>query len=324
MVRRLRVLTAFVFWGVPAALGTAGAATFDLAADWSDVSNPAGVWTYREGANLLPHVSAWQGLEGDFTTSQPAWARFETGNMNLPCIFASSAGVAIEHDWLPGDVICHTTDPFNGVGSGPSNIAWTSPLDGVVSVTGGVWEGRDIGRSNHWTLSVMGVAVTDGEVASGDIYSRDDPFEFASGSGGPAALVDVAVSAGDEIVLLLEPTSSTGDYVGIRWTVTLTATGVRELAAADGLWLGAAAPNPFRNVCSIPFRIPGPGQIAVTIHDAAGRVVASPLRADLPAGFHTVGWDGRDRTGLPVASGAYFYRLTAGSRSKTGKLVIRR
>jgi len=49
------------------ALSTQGA-TYDLNADWSDSSNPNGVWTYREGTNALPHVTAWQGLSGDFVT----------------------------------------------------------------------------------------------------------------------------------------------------------------------------------------------------------------------------------------------------------------
>src|SRR5262245_30161373 len=105
---------------------------YNLTTDWSDVANSNGVWSYRQGTTLLPHVSAWQGLSGDFTTAQPAWARFETGTSNLPCFFSSSGTVAIAHDWLAGDVICHTTDTINGVGSGTANIVWSSPLTGTI------------------------------------------------------------------------------------------------------------------------------------------------------------------------------------------------
>ena len=35
-------------------------------------------------------------------------------------------------------------------------------------------------------------------------------------------------------------------------------------------------------------------------------------------------WDGRNAFGEPVASGIYFYTLTAGNFTATGKLLIRK
>ncbi len=133
-------------------VGTTQATTYDLNANWSDSSNPNGVWTYREGTNSLPHVSAWQGLSGDFVTAQPAWARNATGSSNLPPWFKSSAVVGLTHDWQTGDVVMHSTDGFNGIGSGEGNVIWTSPITGTATVSGNTWMGRDIGRGNHWAL----------------------------------------------------------------------------------------------------------------------------------------------------------------------------
>lgn len=48
------------------------AVVYDLKTDWSDLVNPNGPWSYREGNNVLPHVADWQGLSGDFTGVQPA------------------------------------------------------------------------------------------------------------------------------------------------------------------------------------------------------------------------------------------------------------
>jgi hypothetical protein len=41
-----------------------------------------------------------------------------------------------------------------------------------------------------------------------------------------------------------------------------------------------------------------------------------------PAGVFDVEWNGTDSRGLAVASGVYFYRLTAGSETLTRKAVL--
>jgi hypothetical protein len=45
-------------------------------------------------------------------------------------------------------------------------------------------------------------------------------------------------------------------------------------------------------------------------------------RAAVPAGCHTVFWNGKDDGGHTVASGIYFYQLRAGSSSLTRRLVL--
>jgi len=79
--------------------------------------------------------------------------------------------------------------------------------------------------------------------------------------------------------------------------------------------VGPAAPNPFNPRTMVPFTLAAPGEVALDIHDAAGRRVARLLRAALPAGAHAVAWDGRDARGRPCPSGVYFARLRVdGSR----------
>jgi hypothetical protein len=38
----------------------------------------------------------------------------------------------------------------------------------------------------------------------------------------------------------------------------------------------------------------------------------------------TLSWDGRNSRGLPVASGAYLYRLTAGDFTATRRMLLTR
>nr|AIE90234.1 hypothetical protein [uncultured marine thaumarchaeote AD1000_01_F04] len=194
---------------------------YDLEADWSDTANPNGVWSYNEGGNPLPHVAAWE--PGFFAVAQPAWALSGTANNRIPNWFQLRAGNEGSLDWQAGDILIHTRDNANGVGNGEGNVTWTSPSDGVVDINGAVWMARDIGRSNDWTLYLNDVPLTDGNIFSGDSFSRAMPFDFDLGSGGPAALDNVPVSVGDVLKLEFVRTSGFGDIIGVHMTVTLFA-----------------------------------------------------------------------------------------------------
>lgn len=199
------------------------AIVFDLKTDWSDFANPNGPWSYRQGNDVLPHVNDWQGLSGDFTGVQPAWARVETGNANLPAWMKIASPAGIPTDWQLGDIVTHSTDDFNGVGSGPSNVIWTSPFNGMIDVSGGVWMGRDIGRGNHWDISKNGTSLTGGDIFSGDLFNRNNPFLFSAGSGGTVVLNGIPVAVGDVLRLQITRTSLPGDYAVVDLAVTATA-----------------------------------------------------------------------------------------------------
>lgn len=198
------------------------ATVYDFATDWSDSANPNGSWSYNEGSNPLPHVNWWQRNFGGWAVAQPGWARSEDGLNRVPFWFKSNgsevwSGVAL---WQPGDVLVHTADNQNGMGNGPANVTWTSPFMGVINLSGGVWMERDIGRGNGWTLYKNGAALTGGNIFSGDPYSRTNPFAFALGSGGAAAITGIPVVPGDVIKLEFVKTSDYGDFVGMNFTVT--------------------------------------------------------------------------------------------------------
>jgi hypothetical protein len=80
-------------------------------------------------------------------------------------------------------------------------------------------------------------------------------------------------------------------------------------------------PNPFNPETRITFEIPSSaGASAVTslrVFDVLGREVAVLINEEKEAGRHSITWDARS-----VASGVYFYRLTAANFASMKKMVV--
>ncbi|MBD3402666.1 T9SS type A sorting domain-containing protein [candidate division GN15 bacterium] len=83
-------------------------------------------------------------------------------------------------------------------------------------------------------------------------------------------------------------------------------------------------PNPFNPTTTISFTLPQKASVELTVYNVLGRKVSTLLSKDLPAGTHTVGWNGTDSHGEAVSSGVYFYRLTAGEAVLSRKMVLAR
>ena len=86
-------------------------------------------------------------------------------------------------------------------------------------------------------------------------------------------------------------------------------------------------PNPFNPETWIPYRLAQPADVTLTIYDINGHTVRSLALGHQAAGFYesrsgAVYWDGKNVQGEPVATGVYFYTLTAGDFTSTRKMLI--
>lgn len=81
-------------------------------------------------------------------------------------------------------------------------------------------------------------------------------------------------------------------------------------------------PNPFNPSTQIEFQIPKYGFVSLTIFDLLGREVITLLNEEKKPGMYTVTWNGKDKYGKEVSSGIYFYKLRAGSFSRTQKMIF--
>ncbi|MDE0425579.1 MAG: leucine-rich repeat domain-containing protein [Candidatus Poribacteria bacterium] len=86
-------------------------------------------------------------------------------------------------------------------------------------------------------------------------------------------------------------------------------------------------PNPFNPETWIPYHLAKPADVALTIYAIDGKVVRHLDLGHQAAGFYqsksrAAHWDGRNDVGERVASGIYFYTLTAGEFAATQKMLI--
>ena len=73
-------------------------------------------------------------------------------------------------------------------------------------------------------------------------------------------------------------------------------------------------PNPFNPATQIKYDLPGASNVRLTIYNFLGQSVRTLVDAEQTAGFYSVGWDGRDDSGVKMPSGVYIYRLEAGQQ----------
>ena len=86
-------------------------------------------------------------------------------------------------------------------------------------------------------------------------------------------------------------------------------------------------PNPFDPETWIPYRLAEDAFVTLTIYDQNGQVVRTLDVGHRVAAFYesrskAIYWDGRNEFGEGVASGIYFYNLTADNYSATRKMLI--
>ena len=86
-------------------------------------------------------------------------------------------------------------------------------------------------------------------------------------------------------------------------------------------------PNPFNPETWIPYRLAEDADVKLIIYDANGQVVRAidvghRIAAAYESRSQAIYWAGRNGLGELVASGVYFYTLTAGDYSSTRRMVI--
>lgn len=114
---------------------------------------------------------------------------------------------------------------------------------------------------------------------------------------------------------------SSGHYLNV-YDPTLVETEPNGLPV--GFSLSHNYPNPFNATTIISYSLQKSLHINITIYNSLGQKVKTLVDEQKPAGEYQIIWDGRNDSGEEVASGVYFYRMSAGAFSESKKMVLLR
>ena len=159
------------------------------------------------------------------------------------------------------------------------------------------------------------------------------------GAGYRLTVVDIETGRAAQIGDSLEISAQSPDpFIGVQpLQYTVTAEDVRqsriqlpelvvyEIPAETELL--ANYPNPFNPETWIPYRLAEDAFVTLTIYDLSGQVIRTlevghRIASTYENRSKAIYWDGRNGLGERVASGVYFYTLTAGDFSITRRMVI--
>jgi hypothetical protein len=188
-----------------------------------------------------------------------------------------------------------------------------------------------LGELTRWPAS-LGITLSDAtlwlELADGTEYRVQE----ANGKSGDLIIFSSPFLIG------VTPTSPVG-VPSVVGSASLRATGMTSFLVAEFVsraptaapgnpkrWrtvLHPPAPNPFNPRTEISFDLAQPGNVDVLVYNVAGRLVRSLLRGrQLPVGSHSIMWDGRDDSGVGLASGAYLVRLQSPQQDLSRKVLL--
>jgi hypothetical protein len=104
-----------------------------------------------------------------------------------------------------------------------------------------------------------------------------------------------------------------------RSTVSVTDAGGRS---RELVHLLPSSPNPFESVAALRFNMSVTGPLRVTVHDVAGRLIATLADGNHDAGRYVLRWDGTNERGKRLPPGLYFAIAKTAGYQASQKLIL--
>ena len=109
-----------------------------------------------------------------------------------------------------------------------------------------------------------------------------------------------------------------GGQTVVPVTLTVNTTGVNDNLPTVTELTGNY-PNPFNPITNIKFSLKTESQVSLMIYNVRGQRVKALIQDEMPAGYHSVIWNGTDDSGKNVSSGVYFSKFDSDDRNIGGR-----
>ena len=166
---------------------------------------------------------------------------------------------------------------------------------------------------------------SDGDVDADDIRQVFNELLDTEAAAGAPALTHTAKT----LQHYLQQTKARGGGANFQRGLAVLEELLEPFLIPDASSLLHNYPNPFNPETWLPYQLAAASDVTFSIYSVNGTLVRT-----LSLGYQAAGvyrsksraayWDGRNALGEPVASGVYFYSLTAGDFIATGKMLIRK
>jgi len=277
-------------------------------------------------SHLMEADRGWTAGAEDDDASTGLWVRVApVGTSAQPAQDHSAEGT---HCWVTGQHTAGESDGFNDVDGGKTTLfSPTYDLTGAEQVTIGYWKWYSNDQGNSPSSDWWDVYLTNdgGEnwvevehtMTSTNAWA-EIAFDLSVYYAVPGRIQLRFVAADENDGSLIEAGIDDFLIAGVFGSVA-----IGDAPEVLRVRLGQNVPNPFNPVTTIAFSLPEAGTVQLGIFDLHGRLIKSLVRGSLPAGEHSVTWNGRDALGRSVASGTYFCTLRASDGSQeTRKLML--
>lgn len=301
-----------------------------VALTWRDDSMSSGSGNFAQLWTGLPDI------DPDHGNDSAQWAFLSDGEIvpNVPASYTTDPRYpadALAWDYSGGRMGDAKYALENSLISPP--IAVPPDWSGVLRVELDVYFHTPVCRPQLVVLGLLAEADATGSAESTEIWM--DGFFFREGPLYERIRYDFAradIPGGTEAVRIrvqcsLNPVSCYGFYDHLPApyidNVRLQlAPGIVSDVPAGAVFAARAYPNPFNPSVEIHWQLAHGESLKVSVYDVLGRRVAVLRDGPAPVGPGSVAWSGADDSGLPVAAGLYFCRLTTGRESRTLKLTL--
>jgi hypothetical protein len=235
------------------------------------------------------------------------------------------------------------------------------PEGGAVAFTGAAWTNEPpvefeaappiSGSHSAWAFVVSG-SVLDGDVMSAGDGDYTVTVRNLSTGAVATETVDISgyfaaawadltrkavIGAGDKVEVAVM--NGAGGIVSGPFVQDITLDEIRNAVVNVRLRLGDIMPersallqnypNPFNPETWIPYHLRDAAPVSIRVYNASGQLIRTLELGHKDAGVYVsqwkaAYWDGKNEAGEEVASGTYFYSITAGDFFATGKMVVKK